>query len=268
MLLAAARGRRPGGLARAPDPLRARRLGRGSSPPRGSRTSRTRRRSRSTAGGRGARPRRCARGGARRGSTTARLTATERQPGLRRIARVRHTYAVAVLERVEAHVRATSSSLRAASVTCLVSGGADSTCLWHAARARSATASARSTSTTGCGAPRRTPTPSTAPTAFGAEVVHALAGRDRGGAARAPLRADRERDGPARDAATRRPTRSRPCSTGSSRAGRRAGSASARADGVVRPLLAVTREETTAYCARARLVVARRRDERRHEARA
>ena len=40
-----------------------------------------------------------------------------------------------VLDRVEAHIRANSLIEPGGEVTCLVSGGADSTCLWHALRA-------------------------------------------------------------------------------------------------------------------------------------
>ena len=36
------------------------------------------------------------------------------------------------LERVEAHIRAYDLIAPRGDVTCLVSGGADSTCLWHA----------------------------------------------------------------------------------------------------------------------------------------
>src|SRR4051794_36539900 len=38
----------------------------------------------------------------------------------------------ALLERVEGHVRRLELIPRGGAVTCLVSGGADSTCLWHA----------------------------------------------------------------------------------------------------------------------------------------
>ena len=40
-----------------------------------------------------------------------------------------------VLQRIEAHIRAGSLIEPGGEVTCLVSGGADSTCLWHALRA-------------------------------------------------------------------------------------------------------------------------------------
>ena len=40
-----------------------------------------------------------------------------------------------VLDRVEAHIRANALIEPGGEVTCLVSGGADSTCLWHALRA-------------------------------------------------------------------------------------------------------------------------------------
>jgi len=42
---------------------------------------------------------------------------------------------VDVLDRVEAHIRANALLESGGEVACLVSGGADSTCLWHALRA-------------------------------------------------------------------------------------------------------------------------------------
>src|SRR6266508_5373467 len=48
----------------------------------------------------------------------------------------------AVLARIEAHVRGRELIPPAGDVTCLVSGGADSTCLWHALRALGYRASA------------------------------------------------------------------------------------------------------------------------------
>ena len=44
----------------------------------------------------------------------------------------RHTVPVDVLDRIETHVRAAELVPPGGEVTCLVSGGADSTCLWHA----------------------------------------------------------------------------------------------------------------------------------------
>ena len=59
---------------------------------------------------------------------------------------------------------------------CLVSGGADSTCLWHVL-ASSATASPRSTSTTASAAPSRLRTPRFCREQLGAEVVEGRGGR-------------------------------------------------------------------------------------------
>src|SRR6476659_8852762 len=42
---------------------------------------------------------------------------------------------VELLERIEAHIRRHDLIEPGGEVTCLVSGGADSTCLWHALRA-------------------------------------------------------------------------------------------------------------------------------------
>ena len=151
-------------------------------------------------------------------------------------------------------------------VTCLVSGGADSTCLWHSLRELGYR--------------------------VGAVHVHHGTARRRGRRGRAPLRrADGRRGGrgssprrPRRRCATsatgqpraaacarpgtRPPIRSRRCSTGSSRADRLAASRPRREDGVVRPLLEVTRDETDGLLPRARPARARRRDQRSDEARA
>ena len=133
---------------------------------------------------------------------------------------------------VEADIRQHELIPPGGEVTCLVSGGADSTCLWHVLRELGYRVSA-------------------------VHVDHGLRGarvgrgrallprgaRRRG--RRRPRRA-RPRTSCARSAtrsrptgcarrATRPPTRSRPSSTGSSPAARRAGSPWRRADGVVRP---------------------------------
>ena len=44
----------------------------------------------------------------------------------------RHNGRVELLERIEAHIRRHELIAPGGEVTCLVSGGADSTCLWHA----------------------------------------------------------------------------------------------------------------------------------------
>ena len=64
--------------------------------------------------------------------------------------------------RIESFIRSHDLLEPGGSVTCLVSGGADSTCLWHALRGLGYDA-APSTSTTVSAAELPTPTPPTAP---------------------------------------------------------------------------------------------------------
>src|SRR5262245_36745352 len=47
----------------------------------------------------------------------------------------RHNGCVALLDRIEMHIRRHELIEPGGAVTCLVSGGPDSTCLWHALRA-------------------------------------------------------------------------------------------------------------------------------------
>ena len=68
-------------------------------------------------------------GGPRRGSPICRLTTRRRERPA--AARPAHCRGVDVLERVEALVRPARADPAGGEVTCLVSGGADSTCLWH-----------------------------------------------------------------------------------------------------------------------------------------
>lgn len=150
-----------------------------------------------------------------------------------------------MLERVEAHIRAGELVPRGGEVTCLVSGGADSTCLWHALGAlgyrvravhvhhglRGAEADADAEH---CVA------------AFGADVVHASPA-----STEAELRDLRYRLTEGRGLRATGHTASdqvetvlyRIVSSGSTR-----GIRTRRADGVVRPLLPLWREETTEYC--------------------
>ena len=146
---------------------------------------------------------------------------------------------------VEADIREHELIAPGGAVTCLVSGGADSTCLWHVLRELGYDVSAL-------------------------HVNHGLRGREsdedarvlprraRRRGRRRPRRQHRGRAG-ARSAtrsrptgsaprATPPPTRSRPSSTGSSRAARPGKIDWRRADGVVRPLLDRWREDTEAYC--------------------
>ena len=150
-----------------------------------------------------------------------------------------------VLERVEAHIRARGLVPRGGEVTCLVSGGADSTCLWHALGAlgypiravhvhhglRGAEADADAEHCV---------------EAFEAEVVHAPPATTE-----AELRDLRYALTEGRGLRATGHTASdqvetvlyRIVSSGSTRSIR-----ARRGDGVVRPLLTVWREETNEYC--------------------
>jgi tRNA(Ile)-lysidine synthetase-like protein len=152
---------------------------------------------------------------------------------------------VDVLARVEAHIRANDLLPTGTEVTCLVSGGADSTCLWHALRElghrvrgvhvhhglRGAEADADAAH---CAS------------VFGAQIVHAPSG-----ATEAELRSLRyDLTAGAGLRATGHTASDqvetvlyRLVSSGSLR-----GIRVRRSDGVVRPLLTIWREETEAYC--------------------
>ena len=136
--------------------------------------------------------------------------------------------------RIDAFIRAHELIEPGGEVTCLVSGGADSTCLWHALGVLGYRVSAVHVNHGLRGAESR-PTRASAVMRFGAEIVErhgrarprrssvTSATRLTGGAGCAPP-------------GTRPPTRSRRCSTGSSRAVD-ARDQVRREDGVVRPLL-------------------------------
>jgi len=150
---------------------------------------------------------------------------------------------VELLERIEAHIRRHDLIEPGGEVTCLVSGGADSTCLWHALRALGYRVSA-------------------------IHVNHGLRGNESEADAafcRDVLGAELVEAPPARTEAALRDLRYsltsglratghtasdqvetvlyRLAASGSTR-----GIKVKREDGVVRPLLAVWREETEAYC--------------------
>jgi tRNA(Ile)-lysidine synthetase-like protein len=152
---------------------------------------------------------------------------------------------VELLEQVEAHIRANGLVEPGADVTCLVSGGADSTCLWHALRElgygvravhvhhglRGAEADADAEH---CAA------------ALGAEIVHAPAAATEAGLrdVRYALTEGRGLRATGHTASDQVETvLYRLVSSGSTR-----GMRVRRADGVVRPLLTLWREETEAYC--------------------
>ena len=128
---------------------------------------------------------------------------------------------------------------------CLVSGGADSTCLFHALRELDYRVSALHVDH-GLRGDESDGDAAWCAEHFGAEVVQR--------AAAAPPRprcatfATRSAPATCARPATRCRTRSRRSSTGSLRGARPTGSRCGAADGVVRPLLCVWREETEAFC--------------------
>jgi tRNA(Ile)-lysidine synthase len=168
--------------------------------------------------------------------------------------------AAALTSRIEAFVRAHDLVPPGGGVTCLVSGGADSTCLWHAMRVLGYDVSAVHVHHGVRGADADADAEH-CKTAMGARVIHVepaateAAMRDLRYAATAgaTLRATGHT---ATDEAET--VLYRIVSSGSTR-----GIKVRREDGVVRPLLDVTREETVAYCAEHDLPV--RVDETNHE---
>jgi tRNA(Ile)-lysidine synthase len=151
---------------------------------------------------------------------------------------------VDVLERIEAHVRRHDLIPPGGAVTCLVSGGADSTCLWHALRELGYAVDALHVDH-GLRGEESEEDARFCREALGAEVVEL-----RGGASEAELRALRYSVAGDRLRATGH-TASDQVETILYRLvsrGAPTGMAPRRADGVVHPLLTVWREETEAYC--------------------
>jgi tRNA(Ile)-lysidine synthetase-like protein len=150
----------------------------------------------------------------------------------------------ALRERVESHVRRHELIPPGGAVTCLVSGGADSTCLWHALGALGYEVSALHVDHGLRGAESDADARFCAET-LGAEVVQVAPG-----GTEAELRALRYAVGADRLRATGH-TASDQAETVLYRlvsSGRPTGIRAMREDGVVRPLLPVWREETEAYC--------------------
>ena len=154
--------------------------------------------------------------------------------------------------RIDAFIRAHVLLEPGGSVTCLVSGGADSTCLWHALRALGYEVSAVHVHHGVRGAAADADAEHCA-AAFGAEIVHV-----RPAATESAMRdlryAATERFGLRATGHTAsdqiETVLYRIVSSGSTR-----GIRVRRADGVVRPLLDVTCDETSAYCAEHGLAV-------------
>jgi tRNA(Ile)-lysidine synthetase-like protein len=149
----------------------------------------------------------------------------------------------ALRARVEAHIRRRDLIDPGGAVICLVSGGADSTCLWHALRALGYDVSALHANH-GLRGDESDEDAEFCRDVLGAEVVHAPGGTEaelrelRYSFARDRLRAT------AHTASDQVETvLYRLVSSGSTR-----GIKPRREDGVVRPLLTVWREETEAYC--------------------
>jgi tRNA(Ile)-lysidine synthase len=155
----------------------------------------------------------------------------------------------ALRARIEAHVRAHALIERGGEVTCLVSGGADSTCLWHALRALGYRVSALHVNH-GLRAAESDEDARHCRELLGAEVVEAPPAR-----AEAELRDLRYAFARDRLRATGH-TASDQVETILYRiatSGRPGAIKPRREDGVVRPLLPLWREETEAYCRAERL---------------
>jgi tRNA(Ile)-lysidine synthetase-like protein len=152
---------------------------------------------------------------------------------------------VDVPARVEAQIRARRLIPDAGDVTCLVSGGADSTCLWHVLRELGYAVRAVHVHHGLRGAEADADADHCA-SALGAEIVHAQPAATEGAlrelryglTARYGLRATGHTASDQLETVVYRIVAS-----GSTR-----GIRARRADGVVRPLLTVWREETEAYC--------------------
>jgi tRNA(Ile)-lysidine synthase len=161
---------------------------------------------------------------------------------------VLHTFRVdarSVESRVEEHVRRHALIEPGGEVTCLVSGGADSTCLWHVLRALGYRVRALHVHH-GVRAAEADADAEHCATSFGAEVVHApvAATEDELRRLRYALTAGRGVRATGHTASDQVETvLYRIVSSGTTR-----GMRVRRADGVVRPLLPLWREETADYC--------------------
>jgi len=152
---------------------------------------------------------------------------------------------VDVLDRVEAHIRANVLIEPGGEVTCLVSGGADSTCLWHALRTLGYRATAVHVHHGLRGAKADADAEHCAQT-LDARIVHAPTAPTEAGLRdlRYALTAEEGLRATGHTATDQVETvLYRIVSSGSTR-----GIRARREDGVVRPLLPLWREETEAYC--------------------
>ena len=150
-----------------------------------------------------------------------------------------------ILEQIDAHIRRYDLIPTGCEVTCLVSGGADSTCLWHALRALGYRVSAVHVNH-GLRGEESEADAAFCREAFGAEVVAAPPGSTEGELRELryaltethPLRATGHTASDQVETILYRLAAS-----GSTR-----GIKVRREDGIVRPLLTVRRDETEAYC--------------------
>jgi tRNA(Ile)-lysidine synthase len=152
-----------------------------------------------------------------------------------------------VLERVERQIRAHDLIPPGGAVTCLVSGGADSTCLWHALQALGYRVSALHVSH-GLRGAESDEDARFCREALGAEIVACVS--ETQSPSEAALR-DLRYAVPVRGLRATGHTASDQVETVLYRlvsSGTPGGIEARRADGVVRPLLGVWREETEAYC--------------------
>ncbi len=150
-----------------------------------------------------------------------------------------------VLLRIEDHIRRNALIEPGGEVCCLVSGGADSTCLWHVLGALGYRVSALHVNHRLRGADSDADARFCAET-LGAEVVE-LDGAGRSEAALREQRYSLHRDRPRATGHTASDQVETILYRLASR-GSATGIAAQRADGVVRPLLSVWRAETEAYC--------------------
>ena len=151
----------------------------------------------------------------------------------------------ALRDRVEEHIRRLDLIPSGGEVTCLVSGGADSTCLWHALRALGYTVSAAHVDHGLRGEE------SDEDARFCRDVLRAAVVEARGAGTEAELRERRYAATAALGLRATGHTRSDQVETVLYHLvarGHAKGLEPRRADGVVRPLLPLTREETRAYC--------------------
>lgn len=155
-----------------------------------------------------------------------------------------------MLDRIEAHIREHALIPPGGEVVCLVSGGADSTCLWHALGALGYRVSALHVAH-GLRGEESDEDARHCATQLGAQIVEAPSGSEPRGGSEAALRELRYRASEGRALRATGHTASDQVETvllGLVASGTPQVIKTRREDGVVRPLLTLWREETEAYC--------------------